>query len=210
MPPFVRAILILSVGLLVLAIGMASWWYMGGNQQVARYSEGTSTGAASIGGPFTLVDQNGQTQTPDSYKGGYMLVYFGYTYCPDVCPTGLQNMTLALDDLTKENPDQADRITPIFITVDPERDTVEELNTYASHFHERLVALTGSMDQVSEAAKNYRVFFQKVQDESSGEYLMDHSSFIFLMDPEGTYITHYTHLTPPDEMAKSLSERVRS
>lgn len=186
----------------VAALGYAAWRFYGPEG-------GTGGGTAAIGGPFTLVDQYGKTRTRDDFAGQYRLIYFGYTYCPDACPTALWNMTQALDQLEKSDPTVAKQVTPIFITIDPARDTVEHMKDYAASFHPRLVALTGTPEQVAQAAKAYRVFYRKVPQEGSNDYLMDHSSFIFLMSPEGRYLTHATHQTPPDALAKLIEDAVR-
>lgn len=169
-------------------------------------------GGALIGGPFTLVDQDGKQRREADFRGEYMLIYFGYTYCPDVCPTALHQMTLALDQLG----DRAKSVRPIFITVDPGRDTVARLKKYAANFHPRLVALTGDLDAVKQAAKVYRVYFAKAQSgdgggESSGDkdYLMDHTSIIYLMDREGRYLTHFNHQTEASKMTAQIRERLR-
>jgi len=169
------------------------------------YGGGTGgKGVASIGGPFSLVDDEGQTKTDKDFRGRYMLIYFGYTYCPDVCPTALQSMTQAMDQLPPES--QA-KITPIFITIDPERDTAKQLKAYVENFHPRLVGLTGTPEQIAQTARLYRVYFGRAKDEreESTEYLMDHSSIIFLMNPEGEYVTHFTHATTPEKMAEKLA-----
>jgi len=169
------------------------------------YGGGTGgKGVASIGGPFSLVDDEGQTKTDKDFRGRYMLIYFGYTYCPDVCPTALQSMTQAMDQLPPES--QA-KITPIFITIDPERDTAKQLKAYVENFHPRLVGLTGTPEQIAQTARLYRVYFGRAKDEreESTEYLMDHSSIIFLMDPDGQYVTHFTHATTPEKMAERLA-----
>jgi protein SCO1/2 len=131
-----------------------------------------------------------------------MLIYFGYTFCPDVCPTELQAMSQAIDGLG----DEAGKVTPVFITVDPERDTVEQLAGYAEHFHPRLIALTGTTEQVAAAAKAYRVYYRKVEDESTTDYMMDHSSIIYLMGPNGRFLTHFSYGTGPDKMAEKIRE----
>lgn len=169
------------------------------------YGGGTGgKGVASIGGPFSLIDDEGQTKTDKDFRGRYMLIYFGYTYCPDVCPTALQSMTQAMDQLPPES--QA-KITPIFITIDPERDTAKQLKAYVENFHPRLVGLTGTPEQIAQTARLYRVYFGRAKDEreESTEYLMDHSSIIFLMDPDGQYVTHFTHATTPEKMAEKLA-----
>lgn len=201
MPRFGTYLFALLVAL--LALGYAAWRFYdtGGGT-------GSVSGQAAVGGPFTLVDQHGETRTRDDFEGQYRLIYFGYTYCPDVCPLALWTMTQALDQLAESDPALAARITPIFVTVDPERDTVEHLAGYAESFHPRLVALTGTPEQIAETARAYRVFYRKVEDDSATDYLMDHSSFIFLMSPEGDYLTHATHESSPEELAALLRERV--
>jgi cytochrome oxidase Cu insertion factor (SCO1/SenC/PrrC family) len=169
------------------------------------YGGGTGgKGVASIGGPFSLTDNKGQTKTDRDFRGRYMLIYFGYTYCPDVCPTALQSMTQAMDRLAPET--QA-KITPIFITIDPERDTAKQLDAYVENFHPRMVGLTGTPEQIAQTARLYRVYFGRAKDsgQESTEYLMDHSSIIFLMNPEGDYVTHFTHATTPEKMAERLA-----
>jgi len=162
-------------------------------------------GTADVGGPFRLTNQYGERVTAKDFAGRYMMVYFGYTYCPDVCPMTLANMVQALDQLPQ---DVAEKVVPIFITVDPKRDTVEQLSEYAPLFHPRLIALTGTDAEVKAAARAYRVYFNKVEDGGSGDYLMDHSSFVYLMGPNGGYVTHFSHSATPDDMAAALKREV--
>ncbi|HLS67905.1 MAG TPA: SCO family protein [Kiloniellales bacterium] len=199
-----RALIIFAVGLLILIVGLALPWWL---QQNSR-SGGSMVGQAAIGGPFELLDQHGNTLRDSDLRGRYMLLFFGYTYCPDFCPQTLLTVTEALDRLEEEAPDKAAQVVPIFVTVDPERDTVEAMAAYAQHFHEDLLALTGTPEQIDAAAKAYRVYYRKAEHESYSDYLMDHSTFVFLMGPEGDYITHYTHSTSPAAMAESLEEQV--
>ena len=159
-----------------------------------------------IGGPFLLVDHNGNTVSESNFRGKYMLVYFGYTYCPDVCPVSLTVISDAMEMLGES----AEQITPVFITVDPERDGHEALKMYVEHFHPRLVGLTGSVDQVNLAAKAYKVYFAKVMEGyEDGDYAMDHSSITYLMDPNGKFITHFSHGIEPKSMAKKLAGYLR-
>jgi protein SCO1/2 len=132
-----------------------------------------------------------------------MLVYFGYTYCPDVCPTELQAMSDALDRLGAKG----DAVQPIFITTDPERDTQEQLRLYVESFHPRLLGLTGSLEQVRAAARAYKVYFAK-RPQSDGEYLVDHSSFVFLMSRDGKYVMHFNPATTPEQMAAAIAKRL--
>ncbi len=200
-----RAVLLFVGGLTILFAGVAAWrWTHQPVANVARTDGTKATGSALVGGPFELIDQAGRTLSEADFHGRYMLVYFGYTYCPDVCPTSLTVMTRALQALESSDSMLAAQVAPIFITIDPERDTVEALAAYAPHFHERLVALTGTPAQVAVAAKAYRVYFAKARDDSASDYLMDHSGFIYLMDPEGRYLTHFAHDATPDTIVQAV------
>ncbi len=161
------------------------------------------TGAPKIGGPFSLVNQKGMPVTDQIFRGRYMLVYFGYTFCPDVCPTSLSIIADALDML---EPKELEKIVPIFITVDPERDTPEVMKEYVPNFHSKLVGLTGTKDQVYAAAKAYRAYFKKVVEEGGDEdaYLMDHTSITYLMGPDGQFVKHFPHGYDPQKMAERL------
>jgi protein SCO1/2 len=188
---------------LVLGIGLTYRLMMMG-------TETNSSGAASIGGPFELVNQDGETVTQDTFKGKYMLAYFGYTFCPDVCPTELQVMGTAMDMMPG---DVAKEITPVFFTVDPERDTVEAIAEYVPYFHDRMVGLTGTVEQTTAAAKAYRVYYAKAipegEPEDTDTYLMDHSSFVYLMDRDGQFVRHFNYGTSPEDMAKGVTEAVK-
>lgn len=162
-----------------------------------------TVGMPEIGGPFNLVNQDGENVSEADFKGRYMMIYFGYTYCPDVCPTALSAMGDALDILGPKG----DIITPIFITVDPERDDAEALKMYVEHFHPRLVGLTGSLDQVKAAAKAYKAYFAKVGDGYDDDtYAMDHSSITYLMGPDGKFIIHFSHGVDGEQMAEKLAD----
>lgn len=170
---------------------------------VYAWRDGGAGGIARIGGPFALVDQDGAARTDEDFRGRYLMIYFGYTFCPDVCPTALADMAIALDDLGP----MAARVQPLFVSVDPARDTPQRLKSYVVEFHPRLIGLTGSDDQVTRAARAYRVYYAKVEDAAAGaDYLMDHSSIVYLMDPEGRYVTHFGHGTSPETMAERLRE----
>lgn len=155
----------------------------------------------AIGGPFTLVDQNGTVRHDSDFRGTLMLVYFGYTFCPDACPTALQTMTAAMDDLG----DTAKQLQPVFITVDPERDTVQQMKSYAANFDPRLVALTGTGEQTAAAARAYRVYFAKAKEGDERDYSVDHSSYIYLMDRDGRYRTHFG----PDVTAAQMAAAIK-
>jgi protein SCO1/2 len=156
-----------------------------------------------IGGPFEMTNHLGETVTQETFKGRHMLVYFGYTFCPDVCPTELQSMTVALNDMGSK----ADAITPVFVTIDPERDDVAAVREYVGFFHPRLIGLTGTPAQVKTITDAFRVYYARARDTGeTSDYLMDHSSIIFLMDEEGHYVTHIRTGTSPEAMARQLSD----
>jgi cytochrome oxidase Cu insertion factor (SCO1/SenC/PrrC family) len=163
------------------------------------------TGTALVGGPFTLTDQTGKKVTQKDFLGHYMLVFFGYTYCPDVCPTELQVMSAALDSLGSK----ADKIQPIFITIDPQRDTPEVMKQYVANFYPRLTGLTGSPEEIATVAKAYRVYYSKIDGKSgAANYLMDHSSIVYLMDTNGTFLKHFTYTTDAAELATAIEAAI--
>jgi len=190
-----QAVLLAVTGIVIAAVA-AFVLYGGGND---------GKGIASIGGPFALVDHKGQQRTDEDFRGKYMLIYFGYIYCPDVCPTALQVMTQAVGLLA---PETQKKITPIFITIDPERDTVKQLNAYVDNFHPSMVGLTGTAEQIAKTARAYRVYYGRAKStkKETTDYLMDHSSIVFLINPDGKYVTHFTHATPPEKMAEKLKK----
>jgi protein SCO1/2 len=165
-----------------------------------RLSGSGSTGMAQIGGPFQLVDQEGRTVTDASYRGKWLLVYFGYTHCPDACPTALNDMAEAIDQL---GPLGA-KVQAVFITVDPERDTPATLKDYVAAFGPKVVGLSGTPDEIARAAKAYRVYYAKHPGGTPGEYDMDHSSVIYVMDPEGRFVGNFTHESEPKQIAERL------
>ena len=160
-----------------------------------------TSGKALIGGPFSLVDQNGNRVTEKDFGDRYMLVFFGFTSCPDICPAGLQLVSAALDKLGEK----ANRIVPVFISVDPERDTPEKLGEYVQNFDARFVGLTGTPEEIAKAAKAYRVYYKKVPNaDLPDDYAIDHTAIFYLMDPNGDFVTHFTPTTPVEEMAARL------
>ena len=173
-------------------------------QLYQRTLTGTATGEALIGGPFELMDQNGAKVTDQTFKGRLMLIYFGFTYCPDACPTALGIMSAALDKLDTA----ADRVVPILITVDPERDTPQVLKDYVSNFHPRMMGLTGTKEQIAQVAKAYRVFYQKAAGPTPDDYLMDHTLLIYLMDGEGKFLTYFRPDATPDQIADEIRKHL--
>ena len=155
-----------------------------------------------IGGPFELVDHEGREVTDQAFRGKLMFVYFGYTFCPDICPTSLQVMSTALAELGEA----ADEVAFLFITVDPERDTVEVVKDYVELFEPAPIGLTGTREQVDAAAAAYRVYHAIPEQDRGDAYLVDHSSFAFLMDRDGLYAAHFSHDATPEEMAAKIRE----
>jgi cytochrome oxidase Cu insertion factor (SCO1/SenC/PrrC family) len=161
------------------------------------------SGKALVGGAFTLTDITGKRVTDQDFRGKYMLVFFGYTSCPDICPAGLQLMAGALEKLGAK----AQSITPVFISVDPQRDTPEKLAAYVKNFDPRLVGLTGTPEEIAAVAKAYKVYYAKVPSkERPDDYTMDHTSIIYVMDPKGEFVTHFTPSTSVDELAAKLDK----
>ena len=162
-----------------------------------------SSGAALIGGPFSLVGADGKPVTDRDFRGRYMLIFFGFTHCPDICPAELQVIAQALEQLG----DKAKTVVPVFITLDPERDTPEAMANYVKSFGPNFVGLTGSPGAIATAAKAYRVAYAKVENkDSAGDYSVDHSALVYLMDPEGRYVTHFSYGLSADQMAEKLEK----
>ncbi|MBV8506017.1 MAG: SCO family protein [Alphaproteobacteria bacterium] len=186
-------------GLVILGIGA---FLALGLRDNSRGVAGTAL-ASAIGGPFQLVDQNGKTVTDADLKGKWSLIYFGYTHCPDACPTALNDISIALSELGPKR----DAVRPVFITVDPERDTPESLKAYVTSFDAPILALTGTAEQVAKAAKDYRVYYAK-HPEAGGDYSMDHSSVIYVMDPEGRFTATFTHESAPEQISERLKKLI--
>ena len=169
---------------------------------VATVVVGKTYGQATIGGPFELVDVNNQPRTQADFNGKFMIVYFGYSFCPDICPAALYNMTQAFSELSEK---ELNQLAPLFISVDPERDTVENLRIYMQNFHPKIIGLTGTDEQINHAKKQYRVYAQKAKpDGTSTDYLIDHSSIVYLMDRRGRFITSFNHQTDPETIIKVI------
>jgi cytochrome oxidase Cu insertion factor (SCO1/SenC/PrrC family) len=158
-----------------------------------------------IGGPFALIDQDGRRRTDADFRGKVLLIYFGFSYCPDVCPADLQEIGLAVDRLGPAG----DAVQPIFITLDPARDTPEHLNEYVAMFHARFVGLTGDAAAIDAAARAYRVYYARVALEKS-DYTVDHSAFIYLMGRQGEYLGFFPPGTPADILVGTLKALVAS
>lgn len=160
----------------------------------------------TLGGPFALVNQDGAAVTEANFAGRWMLVYFGFTYCPDVCPTELGTIAAALDAMGTGG----EGVVPVLVSVDPQRDTPAQLKDYVSRFHPRMQGLTGTPEQVAEAARRYRVYYARAQRPDNTDYTMDHSSFIYLVGPDGRVRTMFRPETTPEALAAAVSVQMRS
>jgi protein SCO1/2 len=189
---------ILFAGLmLIVAASIAAYALMSSPQKPAGFGE------AFVGGPFTMVNHKGEAVTEKSFFGKPMLLFFGFTFCPDVCPTELQVMAAALDELGDKGKD----IQPIFVSIDPERDKPEVMAAYVSYFGDRFIGLTGSAEQVAAIAGAYRIFYARQENkERPSDYLMDHTSIVYLMGSDGKFLKHFTYTTDAKVLAQGISE----
>ncbi|UZK65242.1 SCO family protein [Sphingomonas sp. M1-B02] len=160
---------------------------------------------ARIGGGFALTDQDGKTVRDTDFAGRYRIVYFGYTYCPDVCPTDMAKIGQAMKILDTDSPRIANKVVPIFITVDPERDTPAVVKQFIANFHPRVVGLTGSPQAIADVAKKYAVYFKKQAPGPGGGYMVDHLAVAFLMGPNGEPIASL----PIDKDGAAIAEQIR-
>ena len=198
-----QALLVALIAAVAVAAG-AYLWRAGDDTK--RTAETRSTGKALIGGPFALVDHTGRTRTEKDLLGKFAVVNFGFSNCPDVCPATLQTISDALEMLGPA----AQRIRPVFVSVDPDRDTVERLKTYKEAFDDRFLMLTGSEAAVARAAKAYKVGYSRMKPMADGSYMVNHTALIYLMGPDGGYITHFPFRIAPDKLAAALKKWVGS
>ncbi|KAJ3343377.1 Cu-binding protein [Gonapodya sp. JEL0774] len=171
----------------------------------------SAAGKPLVGGPFSLVDHEGRPVTDLDYRGRWMLIYFGFTYCPDVCPEELEKMGHIIDLLAKDS-DFDGTVVPIFISCDPKRDSVEVVKAYLQDFHPSLVGLTGTYDQVKATARAYRLYFSappRALDDDETDYLVDHSIFFYLINPEGQYARHYGRIDSKERIAEDIVKQVK-
>jgi protein SCO1 len=193
-----RGLLIFLAGLVVL-LGALVVEYLYLNAPGAGLADISAPVGATIGGPFALTDQNGTPRRPEDFRGKLMLIYFGYTFCPDVCPTDLMAITQALDMLGPK----AVAIQPIFISIDPERDS-SVMGEYLRAFHPSFVGLTGTPEEIRKVANSYKAFYSRVEDARGGDYTIDHSGVIYLMGREGEYLGFMPPQTGPARLVEIL------
>ena len=185
-----RLIAFLALMTVALAITGGILWADNANPRIATSAPAivgktVSSGTAAIGGPFTLVATNGYTVNDRTFRGKWVLIYFGYTFCPDACPTALANISVALQKLGSD----ASKLQPLFITVDPQRDTRQVMADYLKSFDSRIIGLTGTQAQIDRVIKEYHLYVSRQKpDAGNGDYLVDHSAYVYLMDPQGKFV----------------------
>ena len=187
---------ILIIATLII-VALFVWTKYLGTDNIPTASENSR---AHIGGSFELVNHKGETVTEKDFLGKYMIVYFGYTYCPDVCPMDLQIMA---DSLRYLEPDQLSELNPVFVTVDPERDTTEVMAEYIAFFHQKLIGLTGTPEQIDTIKKAFKVYAAKADD--SSDYLVDHTAYTYFMAKDGSFLQHFNHGEDPEDMAAKMA-----
>lgn len=187
-------------GAVVAAGGWSLWPPSAKEPTAAALMDAVMWNKGPVGGPFALTDQDGRPRSDADFRGKLLLVYFGYTYCSDVCPTDLQAIASAIDKLGPAG----DAVQPVFITVDPEHDTSEQLKLYVALFHPRLIGLTGSVNEIKKVAHAYKVYYAKAEPEKKSDRLIDHSGFIFLVGRDGKYLGFFPPGTPADRLIDAI------
>ncbi len=214
---------VLSAVALCIGAGVGFYQIKFEKARVTRQGENRSeapppVAGLEIGGPFSLINQDGQAVTEKTYEGQYKLIYFGFTYCPAICPTELQKVSRVINALEKNKPEMAQQVQPLFISVDPQRDTADVMKQYVSLFHPKLIGLTGTQPQIDFVTKSYRIFAKKVSDPDAQEYTQDythdytgdHSSYLYLMGPENTLVSIYRMDDTADEVYKDIVARLEA
>lgn len=196
----------LIVIVLVAAALSAGLYFFSPEFNRSRLPEERSSGEVAIGGSFTLTDQNGNRVSDTQFRGKYMLVFFGFTSCPSICPVGMATLTQAMEQLG----DNASKLQPIFITVDPETDTPAQMKKYLANFHPSIIGLTGTLEEIEAAQSAYKVYASKLADKDmTGGYNVDHSGYVYLMGKDGKYLQHFTYDAEPKKLVKDIREAMR-
>eukprot|EP01138_Halocafeteria_seosinensis_P001472 gb/GECG01001508.1/.p1 GENE.gb/GECG01001508.1/~~gb/GECG01001508.1/.p1 ORF type:complete len:287 (+),score=23.41 gb/GECG01001508.1/:1-861(+) len=179
------------------------------SKQFSGQSTVQSVGKALLGGPFELVDTNGRPVTEKNFRGNYHLIYFGFTYCPDICPNEMVKMGKVIDMLNKRK--NVPEVVPIFISVDPYRDTVAQTREYLKDFHPKMIGLTGTPEQIKNATRAFRVYFSEVdhRDEDDDDYVVDHSIVLYLLSPDGEFIDFFPQMMEASEIAEKIAHKIK-
>ena len=202
-----------TLTLMALAAGGITFYYQLEKEKKAQRvaSDTVTTGKAALGGPWVLVDHDGIPRTDASYRGKFTLLYFGFSYCPDICPSELVKIGKVMDEMTKLNKGRSCPIQTLFISVDPLRDTVGQLKHYSQDFHPEIRYLTGTKEQIAKATKSYRVYFSKANEnvDDADDYLVDHSIVFYLLSPEGEFLDFFTQRTQVLDIVEKISLRMK-
>lgn len=204
---FTKAVVVISIVIAIVALYFMIL-YGGASKTAAKYGQ-SSSGKADIGGFFTLIDYDGNSFSSNQLHGKPSLIYFGFTFCPDICPTALEKLSLVVDILAKNDID----IIPVFITIDPLRDKPEGLKKYLARFHTKFLGLTANNEEdAKKVADQFKVFYEKVPNSDTGrnDHLFDHSSLIYIMDKNGEYIGHFHMGSTPEEMVEYVKDYLRN
>lgn len=191
--------------LLATAGGVVTYYTYLRDQRNAKVKPLPSVGRADIGGPFTLIGPKGETFSNKTLEGEFALLYFGFTFCPDICPAELEKIAKAVDLVEKAT---GRKLKPVFITIDPERDTTEQVNEYCAEFHPRMVGLTGSRDAINKVTRAFRVYYTKATDDDDDDddaYLIDHSIITYLIDPEGNFVKFFGKNATENDMSVTIA-----
>ncbi len=188
------------VGLALGAAALIAYAQITLDQKSPQQQKPAGVAGSSVGGPYSLIDQDGRAVTEKDFAGRYKLIYFGFTFCPAICPGELVKITTALDLLAKDG----EAIQPLFISIDPERDTPAAIKDFLTHFSPKFRGLTGSREQIDAVLKSYRIYAAKVQTPGMAEYTMDHSSYIYFMSPDDQLVSVFSADDTPDQMAQEI------
>lgn len=194
------------VGILALVLAAVTAFALMPVKKPGSGAATTTAGIEGLGGSWSLTDHNGQAVTDEDYSGGFRLMFFGFTYCPDVCPTELKRLTLVLEGLGKD----AALITPLFVTVDPDRDTPDVLKEYLGRFDPRFIGLTGSVKQIEHMETIYKVYSAKAEDPEHTEYMVNHSALVYLIGPNDKVLHLFHSGDTPDDMIATIRQIMRS